>query len=131
MDFHHIGLATKNIDRSIKDYKLLGYLSNNEKIMDPIQNVELCFLEKPNSPIIELVSPLSELSPVFSILEKNGTIPYHTCFEVNDIELTIEALKRERFVQISKVVPAIAFNNRKICFLYGINTGLIELLEKK
>jgi len=129
MVFHHIGIATADIEFSKQAYSQLGYVGE-EIIYDPIQKVVLCFLNKPNAPIIELVSPTEESSPVKSILKKNGTIPYHTCFEVMDLEENINKLKKSKFILIVKPVPAIAFSNRRICFLYNRDTGLIELLEK-
>jgi methylmalonyl-CoA/ethylmalonyl-CoA epimerase len=39
-------------------------------------------------------------------------------------------LKKQRFAQILPPTPALAFNGRRICFLYNPSLGLIELLEK-
>ena len=83
-----------------------------------------------NHPLIELVSPLDDNSPVRSILNKMRTTPYHTCYEIPIIEETIKDLKKQRFILIQKPTPAIAFNNRRIAFLFHKNFGLIELLEK-
>ena len=57
-------------------------------------------------------------------------MPYHTCYEVVDIEVEIKKLKKNGYIQVSKTVPAIAFENRLVCFLYNKNIGLIELLNK-
>ena len=129
MEFHHIGVATMDIEQSAIAYSLFGYQSG-EIIFDPIQRVNLCFLEKEGFPIIELVSPIEETSPVNNILNKNGMIPYHTCYEVDDIMTEISNFKRKKFLVVVNPVPAVAFENRKICFLYSKMTGLIELLEK-
>ena len=129
MTFHHIGVATLNIEASSAAYSLFGYrvvLS----IYDPNQKVNLCFLEKENSPTIELVSPTEDASPVNNILKRNGTMPYHTCFEVEDIEGEIRVLKRNKFMVVVKPIQAIAFGNRRVAFLYNKDAGLIELLEK-
>jgi methylmalonyl-CoA/ethylmalonyl-CoA epimerase len=129
MEFHHIGIATIDIEKSAIAYSLFGYRSG-EIIYDPIQKVNLCFLEKERFPIIELVSPTEETSPVNNILSKNGTMPYHTCYEVDDMITEIANLKRKKFLVVVNPVPAVAFENRKVCFLYSKMTGLIELLEK-
>ena len=55
---------------------------------------------------------------------------YHICYEVADIEEQIAILKKERFIVVVAPVEAVAFNNRKICFLYHPSIGLIELLEQ-
>lgn len=129
MEFHHLGIATLDIEKSAIAYSLFGYISG-EIIYDPIQRVNLCFLKKEGFPIIELVSPTEVGSPVNNVLTKNGTIPYHTCFEVDDIINEIANLKREKFLVLVNPVPAVAFENRKVCFLFSKMTGLIELLEK-
>ena len=129
MDFHHIGIAVKNIEKSEKIYRDLGYQSFLT-IEDPIQNVNLCFLQKPNSPTLELVCPVGNESPIVNTLKKNGSTPYHTCYQVKNIKEKIYDLKLLGFRQISEVVPAKAFKNRLVCFLYNKEIGLIELLNK-
>jgi methylmalonyl-CoA/ethylmalonyl-CoA epimerase len=127
--FHHLGIATKEINNTITIYKNLGFEAS-PTIFDPIQNVNICFLKKLNHPLLELVAVVDEKSPVNNIINKVGTTPYHTCYEVENIEIGIKYLKKQRFVVIVSPVAAVAFNNRKICFLYQPDAGLIELLEK-
>tara|TARA_B100000767_G_C19775959_1_gene542618 strand:+ start:1072 stop:1479 length:408 start_codon:yes stop_codon:yes gene_type:complete len=131
LDFHHIGIATGDLEKSIELYEFMGYVTKGSRgIVDPIQRVKLAFMFKKNHPLIELVSPLDEESPVKTILNKMRTTPYHTCYETSDLEVTIKDFKKQRFVLVQKPTPAIAFNNKKIAFLYHKYIGLIELLEK-
>jgi len=131
MKFHHIGIAVKDIHCALETYKSLGYnQTHSDIIFDSIQDVKLAFLEKENSPLIELVSPDSNKSPIAGILSKMGSSPYHTCYEVEDIKKSISFLRKNEFIAIGRIVPAIAFQNRSICFLYNINIGIIELLSK-
>lgn len=129
MKFHHIGVAVHDIEKAKKSYENIGY-KMTLTIVDPIQNVKLCFLDKLNSPTIELVCPIDNKSPVVSILKKNNAMPYHTCYEVFDINIEVNKLKKNGYIQVSKISPAIAFDNRLVCFLYNKNIGLIELLNK-
>jgi len=87
-------------------------------------------LDKDESPILELVAAISSESPITNILAKSGPTPYHNCFEVDDLTESIASLKQWGYRRLSAIVPAIAFGNRKICFLYHKEVGLIELLEK-
>lgn len=130
MIFHHIGIATYNIEETGKKYNLFGYQISTDTFFDPIQNVYITFMEKPNSPLVELVSPVDKDSPILNTLNKNGTTPYHLCYEVDDIVKEVENLKKMKFLMVSKIVPAVAFNNRLVCFLYSKESGLIELLNK-
>ena len=130
MNFHHIVIATHNIEETTKKYNLFGYKTSTETFFDPIQNVYISFMEKANSPCVELVAPVNQESPIWNTLNKNGTNPYHFCYEVDNIVQEVDKLKKMKFILISKIVPAVAFNNRLVCFLYSKESGLIELLNK-
>ena len=129
MTFHHVGIAVRSIEDSAKWYQAEGY-TLSETILDPIQNVSVAFLERADSPRLELVQPVDSASPVNNILKKVGVSAYHSCYEVADIQQKIEELEQQDFRLIVEPVPAVAFQNRRICFLYHIDNGLIELLEK-
>ena len=127
--FHHIGIAVESIEKTALFYTEAGY-KMSDKIFDSKQNVNISFLKKSDSPLLELVEPVDETSPVRNILNKIGVSAYHFCYEVDNLEESIAQLRKKRFMLLVKPVEAIAFDNRKICFLYHKDTGLIELLEK-
>lgn len=130
MNVHHYGLATKSIEKSIKVFLTLGYKTCSDIIFDPLQGVNLLFLKNENDHLIELVEPAQDENPVSKILAKQSSSLYHICYEVADFDLKIDELKKQRFAQIISPTPAIAFDGRRICFLYNPALGLIELLEK-
>ena len=130
MKVHHYGLATKSIEKSIKSFLNLGYQTASDIIFDPIQGVNLLFLKNENNHLIELVEPAQEENPVSKILAKSGTSLYHICYEISNFNEKIKELKKQRFAVVLPPTPAVAFSNRKICFLYNPSVGLIELLEK-
>jgi methylmalonyl-CoA/ethylmalonyl-CoA epimerase len=127
--FHHIGIACHDIDTTKPFYVTQGY-SASETVKDPIQNVYICFLEKSNMPLIELLAPVDEESPVNRILKTSGVTPYHICYEVNDIDAAVKELKSQHFVLVSRPVPACALDGKRVCFLYNKTVGLIELVSK-
>lgn len=129
LQIHHFGYATKSIEDSVIFYKKMNYVSS-EIYIDKIQSVKIVLLSKENSITIELVEPLGEKSPVNDILKKNGTTPYHVCYEVDDINNVIKEFKELNFIKLFNPVPAIAFQERLICYLYNRDFGLIELLNK-
>lgn len=134
MKYHHIGIAVFNIEETAPFYIMQGY-SKSQTVYDPIQNVHICFLSYPTGdggkmPLIELIEPVDEKSPVYKILQKNGVTPYHIYYEVENISDTITELKREKFIPLSKPVEAVAMSNKKVCFLFNKNIGIIELVEK-
>lgn len=126
--FHHIGVAVKDIEATAAIYENGGYKAS-ATIYDPIQNVNICWLTKDDSPIIELLAPVDEASPVNKILEKNGVSPYHTCYIVENIEAAISELRKQKYVMVSKPAEAIAFKGSKVAFVFNKNVGLIELVE--
>lgn len=132
MKLHHYGYAVKSIEKSLKEFEKLGYRATSEVITDPIQGVKLLFINNGSDHLIELVSPIDgeAESPVTKILRKNGATLYHVCYEVEDIELSINDLKSKRYIVVLNPTPAVAFDNRRISFLYNPNLGLIEILEK-
>jgi methylmalonyl-CoA/ethylmalonyl-CoA epimerase len=126
--FHHIAFVVRNIEKTAPVYCALGFTST-EPIVDPVQNVRICFLKKLDMPLYELVEPINETSPVNKILEKAGVMPYHICYEVDNIDEAVSDLKKQRYLLLQMPVLAIALDNRKICFMFHKDVGLIELLE--
>lgn len=126
--FHHIGIAVFNIDITAKYYVDAGYIKS-PTIVDPIQNIQICFLSKDGMPILELLAPVDINSPVNKTLDKMGVSPYHNCYEVKDIKQAIRELKKKKFIPLSSPVNACAMNDKAICFLFNKDVGLIELVE--
>lgn len=128
MKFHHIGVAVKSISATATVYVAGGY-QQSETLFDPEQNVNICWLTKEGMPVVELLEPVDDTSPVNNTLKKNGVTPYHTCYIVDDIEQAVGELKKMKYVVVSKPVEAVAIHGCKVCFLYNKNVGLIELVE--
>ena len=128
MKFHHIGVAVKDISATATVYVAGGY-RQSEVIFDPEQNVNICWLTKEGMPVVELLEPVNDTSPVNKTLEKNGVTPYHTCYVVDDIDNAVKELRKMKYVIVSKPVEAVAIHCCKVCFLYNKNIGLIELVE--
>lgn len=128
MKFHHIGVAVKSIEATAAVYVAGGY-KLSETTFDPKQNVNICWLTKEGMPVVELLEPVDEASPINKILEKNGVTPYHTCYIVDDIEQAVKELRKMKYVVVSKPIEAVAIHGCKVSFLFNKNVGLIELVE--
>ena len=128
MKFHHIGIAVREIEKTAAVYVQGGY-KQSVTTFDPEQNVNICWLTKNGMPTVELLAPVDDTSPVCKTLEKNGVIPYHICYIVDDIEATVGELRKMKYVIVVKTVEAPAIHNCKVCFLFNKNVGLIELVE--
>jgi len=128
LTFHHIGIACRDIAKTQAFYTAMGYEAS-AVVDDPLQHVKVCFLDKPGAPRVELLEPLDDESPVACTLATVGVSPYHLCYEVEDIEQAIVALRGQRFLPVKPPVPACAMGGRRVAFLFQKHTGLIELVE--
>ena len=126
--FHHIGVATGNIDATASVYEQGGY-HRSASIIDPIQNVNICWLTKEGMPTVELLAPVDENSPVNKTLEKVVVSPYHCCYVVDNLEEAAAELRKQKYIMVSKPAEAVAFCGSRVCFLFNKNVGLIELVE--
>jgi methylmalonyl-CoA/ethylmalonyl-CoA epimerase len=123
MKFHHIGIATNNINKTFEFVKNHFDIVNfTDIIYDKNQNVTLQMIYTKDINI-ELVSG----GMVKDIIKKKITY-YHICYEVTNIQKSINSF--ENSILISPPKEAILFDNKKVAFLYT-PIGLIELLEEK
>jgi len=130
MVFHHIGIATRNIEKCIRVYGELGYTAS-EIIAEPSQNVKIAFLSKDSQPRLEIIEPLNEESPVSRIVRDSGTTPYHICYEVEDIAKAVEELEALRFRLLFEPLVSETMDHGLFCYLFSPEIGLIELYERK
>ena len=127
--FHHVGIACHKIEKSLPFYEAMGY-SAAPVVDDTIQHVRVCFLDKEGGPRLELLEPLDDKSPVARTLASAGVTPYHLCYEVQDIEVSIQSLRSQRFLLVNGPVPACAMGNRRIAFLFKKDVGVVELVDR-
>ena len=99
------------------------------KKFDDKRNVKILFIHN-REYRIELIESLGENSPIRNILKKSGSTPYHLCYESENILEDIELLKNNNFILISELSESRAINDKKVCFLYNKQIGIIELVEK-
>jgi methylmalonyl-CoA epimerase len=128
----HVGVAVPKLGPTTDALEaLFGYKVVSGPFDDPIQKVSVNFLAKSNNDVaeIELIAPLSEDSPITSMLAKGGGAAYHLCFETSDIEQAVVHAKNNGCVIVSPPVPAVAFNGRRIAWIYTRSRQLFELVE--
>jgi len=127
---HHIGIAVKDIEKSLEIYQdLLGLeLEGKHDVED--QNVITAFFPVGETHI-ELVQPTEGNIGVTKFIEKRGEGVHHICFEVDDIETALKDLKARGARLIDEEPRKIEGGKKKIAFLHPKSTGgvLIELYQ--
>ena len=128
----HVGVAVPALGPATEALSnIFGYRVISGPFNDPIQKVSVNFLTQSaeDAAEIELIAPLSEDSPITSMLAKGGGGAYHLCFETTDIEAAVAHAKNNGCVIVSPPVPAVAFNGRRIAWIYTRSRQLFELVE--
>lgn len=116
--FHHVGLIVASIEAA--NPRLV-------KTHDPAQRVNVAFMDL-HGAVIELIEPAGQKSPVSASLAK-GIKLIHLCYTVPSIEAAVAVAEAQGARQIAEPVPAVAFDQRKIAWVYHPTYGLFELLE--
>ena len=132
MKLHHIGIVVENIQKSLGELtKYLDFESTTMPSLVGSQKVNICFL-KTNNVFLELIEPAEKNSPISNFIKKGGGF-HHLCFEVDDIHLELEKMKKNGAHIVVDVVKG--FEERLIAFVMldmkNTNCNLIELAEKK
>jgi len=132
LKLHHIGIVVENIQKSLGDLtKYLDFESTTVPSLVGSQKVNICFL-KTNNVFLELIEPAEENSPISNFIKKGGGF-HHLCFEVDDIHLELEKMKKNGAHIIVDVVKG--FEERLTAFVMldmkNTNCNIIELAEKK
>lgn len=123
--FHHIGLATEDIEKSLSEMKNNFDIKDISNIVyDEKQDANLCMVTVSDGAKIELISG----NQVARLVKKRQFL-YHICYETDNIEEQIKQLEAQGSMVISEPKEAILFGMKKVAFLMT-NMGLIELVEK-
>jgi len=127
--FHHLGIATRSIENCVSIYSKLGYSISDIRV-EPSQNVKICFLSKEGGPLLELVEPQNNDSPVSNIVKNSGTTPYHTCYQVENLQESLEELEELNFRVLFEPLISEAMDEGLFCYLFSAEIGLIELYQR-
>lgn len=131
MDYkvEHIGIAVKNLQKSIPLFeKLLNTLCYKTESVDS-EGVSTAFFLN-NASKIELLESHSADGVIAKYIENKGEGIHHIAFEVPDLVVEMERLKKEGFTLINEV-PKKGADNKLICFVHPKETNgvLIELCQ--
>jgi catechol 2,3-dioxygenase-like lactoylglutathione lyase family enzyme len=129
LNFHHVGVACRDLDREAAAFAGLGYRPEGADFEDPIQGIRGRFLTG-TGPRIELVTPLGDEPGVLTNMLEKGHKMYHLAFTTGDMERSLAEAAAQRGKLVVGPVPAVAFGGRRIAFLFLKNMLLLELIER-
>ena len=126
----HIGIAVRSIEKASELFSnLLGLKVTGEERVEG-QKVKVAFLPLGDSEL-ELLESTEPEGPIARFIEKKGEGIQHIAFRVDNIEKTLEKLKKEG-VRLIDEKPRYGAGGAKIAFLHPKDTNgiLIELSER-
>ena len=125
----HIALVVDDIEDALNFWHDgLGLeLSHVEDVAS--EHAMVAFLPAQESEV-ELVKPTNSTSGIARFLDKRGPGMHHICFEVYDIEETMDHLKNQG-IRLINQTPEIGTGGKKIAFIHPESTHgvLVELYE--
>jgi methylmalonyl-CoA/ethylmalonyl-CoA epimerase len=131
--FHHVGFVVASIADSVQGVMHSLQAEWDGMIFhDPNQAVRVTFLRSPHpaTPLLELIEPAGEQSPVTPFLRKSGGL-HHLCYEVESLEHQLAFSRSAGGIVTRSPMPAVAFGGRRIAWVYTRNKLLIEYLERQ
>ena len=129
--FDHIGYAVKSIQDYLDEFfvPLFDPVSIGPIVTDPQQGVRIAFVTLAGGERIELIEPVDDSSPVSAYLTDRRGGLYHVCYSTDSLEESIAEFRRHRCMLFSGPTPAVAFDGRRIAFLFTPQRDIIELVE--
>ena len=129
---HHLGCVVPSISAVATAFAASMSADWDGRIIhDPLQRVRVAFFKPLDSrnPVYELVEPAGHDSPVINFLKKGGGL-HHVCYEIDDLDAGLIEARRACFAVVSSPKPAVAFDGRRIAWVWSKNRLLLELLER-
>jgi methylmalonyl-CoA/ethylmalonyl-CoA epimerase len=131
--FHHIGFVVASIQNSVHGFRNSLQAEWDGTIFhDPNQEVRVTFLygKHPGNPVLELVEPAGDESPVIPFLKRGGGL-HHLCYEIDGLEDQLVLSRAQGGLVVRPPLPAVAFGGRRIAWVYTKNRLLLEYLERQ
>ena len=125
----HVGVAVEDLDQAIALYReRFGMTEQHRETVEEF-GVEAVLLEVGEGHV-ELLEPLSEESAIGRFLARNGPGVHHVAYQTDDIEATLERVRRAGVEAIDEQ-PRTGIRGSRVAFLHPRSTGgvLTELVE--
>lgn len=126
----HLGIAVKSLAQAKAFYQKLGLAVMGEETVEQ-EKVRLAMVPVGESRL-ELLEPTADDSPIAKFLAKRGEGLHHIALHVDDLETTVETLKRQGVRLINEQIQVGAGGHLYV-FVHPSSTGgvLLELCEEQ
>lgn len=127
--FHHLGLAVRSPRPAETFLGAQGYAIGGW-VHDPRQRVDVSFCTHRTEPAVEIICQGDGDGPLRTMLEAADTLIYHTCYQTEDLDRALGAIKALglRALPVSPRTPAVLFDHRDVAFYLIQGIGLVEFL---
>ncbi len=127
----HIGYAVIDMGAARRVFSVLGY-GFSEEVIDDRRNVTVCMAENVHGGVkVELLAPVpGRRTPIDGYLKAMGSTPYHLCYKVDDMEMSVARLQETGFTLLCEPALSVPLGG-DVCFLYSMEIGMIELIEHR
>jgi methylmalonyl-CoA epimerase len=125
----HVGVAVEDLDQAVVLYsERFGMTEQHRETVEEF-GVEAVLLEVGEGHV-ELLEPLSEESAIGRFLARNGPGVHHVAYQTDDIDATLERVRRAGVEAIDEQ-PRTGIRGSRVAFLHPRSTGgvLTELVE--
>lgn len=124
----HIGIAVKDLDAILPFYR--DVLGMPVVPLDDSDGARIAGVSA-GGPLVELLEAAEPDSPIARFVDRRGPGIHHVCFEVDDLEQTLDRC-RAAGVRLIDEEPRIGAEGKLIAFLHPSSTAgvLVELSEK-
>lgn len=131
MNIDHVGLVTADLEAAAALYVAAFDLRVDGRETVPDQGVDVLWLRGADGAAIEMLSPISEESPVARFMAKRGEGMHHLAIRVPNLTLALERCRESGLTLIDQV-PRVGSGGTRVAFIhpksaYGV---LIELVEE-
>ena len=123
----HVGIALPSLDNAVSFYReILGMAEVQVSDSDGAR-IEAF---KAGESLVELLEPSAADTPIGKFIARRGAGIHHICFEVDDLDATLDKC-RASGIRLIDEVPRLGAEGRRIAFLHPSSTDgiLIELTE--
>ena len=129
MKFDHIGIFVSDLKFGFDHIsKIIGIKKFSKIHYDNNHRVKVQFLFDKDNICFEIVAPHGIDNPVDDLLKSKKNLLNHIAYRVDDMEESIQIFKENNCLQITDLLPAVAFKDAPVTFFFSPLGFIIELI---